>query len=224
MSLQSNFNKIDKKFAAFENHLKNPNSDQFYVLMLAVGDPQTIKNAAQELGKIRAFYEKRFEANTGLIAQAIILAEYDALYNTLYKITKNQISAENAREQIENDTVICETYILFKDIFSVCLGFMWLLPVAASLVILPFTLPFLSINPLLGVSLLMTCGSALILSLSQSINNFMDISSTSTAQENLLVELSFFSKMNSLFKPNGMDAVPSEDAEYDSERSYDIFA
>ncbi|KTD61482.1 DUF5638 domain-containing protein [Legionella shakespearei] len=229
MSLQNDFDKIDKKFAAFENFLVQPTDEQSQVLdllteSLGAEDKNTIAKAAEELKKIRTFYQNRFEANTGVIAQAVILAEYDALYHNLYKITANEISAEEVLEEIENDTLLWEAGIIIKNILNVCAALLWLLPVAASLVIMPFIVPFLSINPFLGVSLLITCSAALIFGLYEALDNLSYITSLEPVEENLLVELSFFSKMNTLYKPDGMDAPESEDSDYDCERSYDIFA
>jgi hypothetical protein len=229
MSLQNDFDKIDKKFAVFETFLVQPTEQQSQVLdllkeSLGAKGRDTIAKAAEELKEIRTFYRNRFESNTGVIAQAVIFAEYDALYTNLYKVTANEISAEKVLEEVENDTLIWEAGIIIKNVLNVCAALFWLLPVAASMVIMPFVVPFISINPLLGISLLITCTSAFLFGLCGVIDNLTDISSVRPVEDNLLVELSFFSKMNTVYKPNGLDAPDSEDSDYDLERSYDIFA
>lgn len=231
MTLQEEFDKIDKKFAAFQTFLEHPTNEQSLAHQsitetLGKDGEAIIKNATNELGKIRTFYQERmYSAN--FISEAAIVTEYDMLYKRLYRVTQNEIRTEDALQEIENDTLLWKSCIFIKNLMHVCLAIAWVLPVAAAVLILPFALPVVSVNPLLGLSLFISSTAALFLSIAKIYDHLNSIQSTTPVSEKGKWELSFFSKINSLYKPDGSNAPAySDDSDYseESERSYDIFA
>jgi hypothetical protein len=214
--VQDDFKAIDSKFVQFQALLENPTPEQAITHRLIfknLGDnyKEILESAIDEIKKIRQFYQELYSSPSNLFSQSVILEEYDKVYVHLDKLSQNQMSQEQIIKNINDQNTLFNTSLVMANLIHIGLIIAWTLPIAAGLVLLPFILPVVSISPILGVALAIAASTSIVLSLAQIVEEASAIESTSSITQKEDLELSLFSTMNRLFKPNKDTAAVIEE-------------
>lgn len=169
-----------------------------------------LEAAIKELDAINEFYFNSFYSEDNEATKIKLCTKYSALYNhfdDLFKVPCTDESIPNKINNIKNHIDDLKDDLYINNLLHIGSALLWLIPVVAGAMIIPFTLPLLSINIFLGLAMLTATTVAILLSLEKIGGHLYDIRWTTKhlteeceRQESLLNKLPVLSKL-SLFSP-----------------------
>lgn len=216
--LHNKFTEVDNKFASFQLFLVSPNDEervmhrQLFNQTLGINYPNILQDASLELKYIREFYTRRYDEAKNATAKENIINEYRDLYGTFSEITVKSPNIQDAVKKVEKNMDKLANNIILNNLLNVCFALALAFATLGAGILIPIATAVIPIEPFIGITLLATGCASFILSIEKCVNCIEKLQWTDSVKKEKKHELSFFSKIDTLFSaPSKPENKPTND-------------